>query len=180
MPFEFQTTEITGLVIVKSRSFPDERGEFAEVYKYSEFAANGIPDQFVQTNYSKSKKGVLRGMHYQLPPYAQAKLVRVTYGSVFDVAVDIRKDSPTYGRWLGVTLSAVEKNMLYIPEGFAHGFCSLEDDTQMVYNCSREYSPEHERGMVWNDPNVGIEWLITDPILAERDANYPSFDSIEI
>lgn len=174
MPFEFQKTDIEGVWLIQPRMFPDERGEFAELYKRSDFAAAGIDDTFVQTNYSRSIKGVLRGMHYQLPPAAQAKLVRVTNGSVFDVAIDIRKNSPTYGKWVGATLTAAQKNMLYIPEGFAHGFCALEDDTQMVYNCSREYSPEHERGIVWNDPAIGITWPIEQPILAERDANYPT------
>ncbi len=175
MPFEFQKTDIEGVVIITPKIFPDERGEFAEMYKYSDFEKAGITDRFVQTNYSKSKKGVLRGMHYQLPPMAQAKLVRVIFGSVFDVAIDIRKDSPTYGKWVGVTLTSELKNMLYIPEGFAHGFCALEDDTQMVYNCSREYSSEHERGIVWNDPTIHIIWQISEPILADRDAKYPKF-----
>ncbi len=172
MPFEFQKTDLEGLVIIQPKIFPDERGEFAEMYKYSDFVAAGIADRFVQTNYSKSMKGVLRGMHYQLAPMAQAKLVRVTAGSVFDVAIDIRKDSPTYGKWVGETLTSELKNMLYIPEGFAHGFCALEDDTLMVYNCSREYSPEHERGIIWNDPSIAIAWPISDPVLADRDASY--------
>ena len=178
MSFTFTKTEIPEVIIIQPKVFPDGRGEFAEVYKKSEFAAGGISDTFVQTNYSKSQKGVLRGMHYQAAPAAQAKLVRVIFGSVFDVAVDIRKDSPTFGKWVAVTLSAKEKNMLYIPEGFAHGFCVLEDDTEMVYNCSREYSPEHERGLVWNDPQVGIVWPIQDPILIERDAAYPKLENI--
>ena len=173
MPFTFTKTEIPEVVLIQPKTFPDDRGEFAEIYKKSEFASAGIAEAFVQTNYAKSKKGVLRGMHYQIAPVAQAKLVRVVSGSIFDVAVDIRKDSPTFGKWVGVTLSAKEKNMLYIPEGFAHGLCVLEDDTQVIYNCSREYSPEHERGIIWNDPSVGITWPIQDPILAERDAGYP-------
>lgn len=178
MPFEFQKTDIEGVMSIQPRLFPDERGEFAEMYKYSDFAAVGITDRFVQTNYSKSVKGVLRGIHYQLPPAAQAKLVRVTAGSVFDVAVDIRTDSPTYGKWVGVTLTSELKNMLYIPEGFAHGFCALEDGTQVVYNCSKEYSPEHERGIIWNDPVINIAWPITKPILANRDASYPRLENV--
>lgn len=178
MPFIFTKTEIPEVIIVHTKPLSDARGEFAEVYKKSEFEAAGISDAFVQTNYSKSKKGVLRGMHYQAAPAAQAKLVRIISGSVFDVAIDIRKDSPTFGKWVGVTLSAQEKNMLYIPEGFAHGFCVLEDDTEMVYNCSREYSPEHERGIIWNDPQIGIAWPIDNPLLADRDAQYPSIDTI--
>lgn len=178
MPFEFQKTDLEGVVIIQPKLFPDERGEFAEMYKYSDFVAAGITDRFAQTNYSKSMKGVLRGMHYQLAPMAQAKLVRVTAGSVYDVAIDIRENSPTYGKWVGVTLTSELKNMLYIPEGFAHGFCALEDGTQMVYNCSREYSPEHERGIIWNDPAINITWPITNPILAQRDASYPKLEGI--
>ncbi len=177
MPFEFHKTAIEGLLIVQPKVFPDNRGEFSEIYKYSDFATAGITDRFVQTNYSKSKKGVLRGMHYQLAPMAQAKLVRVTSGSVFDVAVDMRKSSSTYGKWFSVTLTSELKNMLYISEGFAHGFCVLEDDTQVVYNCTKEYSPEHERGVIWNDSAIGITWPITDPIIAERDANYPKLEN---
>lgn len=173
MPFEFKKTEIEGVIVIQPKVFPDARGEFTEVYKYSDFAAAGIVDRFVQTNYSKSIKGVLRGMHYQIAPVSQAKLIRVSTGSVFDVAVDIRKNSATYGKWVGVTLTAELKNILYIPEGFAHGFCALEDDTQVIYNCSQEYSPEHERGIIWNDPTIGISWPIQNPMLAERDAAYP-------
>lgn len=173
MPFEFKKTEIEGVIVIQPKVFPDARGEFAEVYKYSDFVSAGITDRFVQTNCSKNKKGVLRGMHYQIAPASQAKLVRVTAGSVFDVAVDIRKNSATYGKWVGVTLTAELKNILYIPEGFAHGFCVLEDDTQVIYNCSREYSPEHERGIIWNDPTIGISWPLQNPMLAKRDAAYP-------
>lgn len=176
MPFEFQKTELEGVIIIQPKVFPDDRGEFAEIYKYLDFATAGISDRFVQTNYSKSKKGVLRGMHYQLAPMAQAKLIRVTAGSIFDVAIDIRKNSATYGKWVGVTLTSELKNMLYIPEGFAHGFCVLEDDTQVVYNCSREYSPEHERGVIYSDPAIGIAWPIENLILADRDASYPALE----
>ncbi len=179
MAFTFLPTAISDVVEIKPASYPDDRGEFAELYKRSEFQKAGIVDQFVQTNYSRSKKGVLRGMHYQIAPAAQAKLIRVVFGSVFDVAVDIRKESPTFGEWVAVTLSAKEKNMLYIPEGFAHGLCALEEDTQMEYNCSREYSPEHERGIVWNDKDIAIAWPISDPILAERDAAYPALAHAE-
>lgn len=173
MPFEFQKTELEGVVVITSRVFPDERGEFAELYKRSDFITGGIDAQFVQVNYSKSKKNVLRGLHYQLSPKAQGKLVQVSQGSVFDVAVDIRKDSVTYGKWVGVTLSKEKKNMLYIPQGFAHGFCALEEDTEVVYYCTDEYSPEHERGIVWNDEALAIAWPIENPLISERDATYP-------
>ncbi|MEK7499192.1 MAG: dTDP-4-dehydrorhamnose 3,5-epimerase, partial [Patescibacteria group bacterium] len=168
MPFEFQKTKLEGVIIVTPKVFPDERGEFAEFFKHSEFAAAGIDVNFVQVNYSKSKKDVVRALHYQIPPKAQGKLVHVSHGSVFDVAVDIRKESVTYGQWVGVTLTAKEKNMLYIPPGFAHGFCALEEDSELVYYCTEEYSKEHERGIVWNDPAIGIEWPVNSPIISER------------
>jgi dTDP-4-dehydrorhamnose 3,5-epimerase len=179
MPFEFQPTELEGVVIVTPRMFPDERGEFAELYQHTAFATGGIDAQFVQVNYSKSKKNVVRALHYQLPPKAQGKLVQAAHGSVFDVAVDIRKNSPTYGKWVGVTLTAKERNMLYIPQGFAHGFCALEEDTELVYYCTEEYSPENERGVLWNDPAIGITWPVADPILSERDATYPTLEQAE-
>ena len=178
MPFEFIATTLTGVVIIQPKTFPDNRGEFTELYKYSEFKKASIEEQFVQTNFSKSKKGVLRGLHYQADPVAQGKLVQVLHGSVFDVAVDIRKDSDTYGKWIGVTLTTDRKNMLYIPEGFAHGFCAMEDDTHVVYNCTNEYSPEHERGLLWNDPMINIAWPITEPIIADRDAAFPTLSAI--
>ncbi len=179
MPFEFQPTELEGVILVTSKVFPDERGEFAELYQGSAFEKGGINASFVQVNYSKSKKNVVRGLHYQLHPKAQGKLVQVSRGSIFDVAVDIRKNSPTYGKWVGVTLSASQRNMLYIPQGFAHGFCSLEEDAEVVYYCTQEYSPEHERGIVWNDPAIGIEWGVETPIVSERDATYPSLEQAE-
>ena len=173
MPFEFQKTKLEGVIVVMPIIFPDERGEFAELYQHSAFANAGIDARFVQINYSKSKKDVIRGLHYQLPPKAQGKLVQVSSGSAFDVAVDIRKNSLTYGNWIGVTLTAKEKNMLYIPPGFAHGFCALEEDTEFVYYCTEEYSKEHERGILWNDPVIVIQWPIGSPIVSERDAMYP-------
>lgn len=173
MPFEFQPTELEGVVLVTSKVFPDERGEFAELYQHSAFLKGGIDAKFVQVNYSKSKKHVVRGLHYQISPKAQGKLVQVSHGSIFDVAVDIRRDSPTYGKWFGVTLSVQEKNMLYVPQGFAHGFCSLQEDTEVIYYCTQEYSPEHERGIVWNDPAIGIQWPVETPIISQRDASYP-------
>lgn len=178
MPSEFIETTIKGVIIIQPKTFPDNRGEFAELYKYSEFKKAGIVERFVQTNYSKSKKGVLRGLHYQIEPVSQGKLIQVVQGSIFDVAVDIRKESPTFGKWIGVTLTAERKNMLYIPAGFAHGFCVLEDDTHVVYNCTNEYSPEHERGLVWNDPAIGITWPIDTPLIADRDAQYPTLEHI--
>jgi len=173
MPFEFQKTKLEGVLIVTPQLFPDERGEFAEIYQHSVFADNGIQEPIAQVNYSSSKKHVIRGLHYQLAPKAQGKLVQVSRGSVFDVAVDIRKDSPTYGDWVGVTLDTKERKMLYIPKGFAHGFCALEENTEFVYFCTEEYSKEHERGILWNDPAIGVEWPVQNPIVSSRDAVYP-------
>lgn len=173
MPFTFTPTEIPEVMLVQPKVFGDERGGFAELYKQSDFVAAGISESFSQINYSMSKKDVVRGLHYQLPPKAQAKLVQVIKGSVFDVAVDIRKSSPTYGKWVSVTLTAQEKNMLYIPKGFAHGFCALEDDTQLVYYCTEEYSVEHEAGIIWNDPTVAVAWPVEQPILSDKDVTHP-------
>lgn len=179
MPFEFFPTKLTGVIEIQPRLFIDDRGEFAELFQSSAFGRNQLDISLKQINYSKSKKNVLRGLHYQLPPKSQGKLVHVMSGSGFDVAVDIRKDSPTYGTWIGATLSAEQKNMLYIPPGFAHGFCSLEDDTVLVYYCTDEYSPDHERGIIWNDSNINITWPIANPILADRDASYPTLEQAE-
>lgn len=179
MPFEFSSTRLPGVIEITTRVFPDDRGEFAELFQSSAFRSNGVDISLKQINYSKSKKAVLRGLHYQLSPKSQGKIVHVMSGSGFDVAVDIRKGSPTYGKWVGVTLSAEKKNMLYIPQGFAHGFCSLEDDTVLVYYCTDEYSPDHERGVVWNDPALNITWPLESPILAERDASYPTLEQAE-
>ncbi len=173
MPFEFERLEITDVVLIKPRVFYDERGFFMEAYKYSDFAAFGITEHFVQTNHSRSVKGVLRGLHYQNPPKAQGKLVRVLMGEIFDVAVDIRKGSPTYGKWVGQKLSAENKQMLYIPPGFAHGFCVLSDVAEVLYMTTEEYSPECEAGIIWDDPDIGIHWPIKTPVLSPRDARWP-------
>ncbi len=168
--FKFTKTEISGVILVEPQVFEDERGFFCETYKKSEFLANGITDEFVQDNHSKSKKNVLRGLHYQTGPYAQAKLVRCIKGKIFDVAVDIRKDSPTYLKWVGYILSEENKNQLYIPAGLAHGFCALEDGTEMVYKCSKEYFPDSEKGIIWNDPQLAIKWPVEEPILSAKDS----------
>jgi dTDP-4-dehydrorhamnose 3,5-epimerase len=150
----FNKCEIPGLVIIEPRAFADDRGFFLESYKKSDFVKNGIEAEFLQDNHSLSSKGVLRGLHFQYPPYAQAKLVRVIQGAIWDVAVDIRKDSPTFKKWLGVELSGENKKMFYIPEGFAHGFVALTDDVHLLYKCSNEYSPVHDAGIMWNDPEL--------------------------
>ncbi len=164
---------IKGLYLIKTFSLKDGRGFFMETYKESDFVSNGITERFVQENHSRSKKGVLRGLHYQKDPMAQGKLVRCVRGSIFDVAVDIRRGSPTYGKWAGFILSEENKDMLYIPRGFAHGFCALEDDSEIIYKCTKEYSPENEAGIIWNDSTIGIDWPIDNPILSPKDINHP-------
>ncbi len=173
MPFSFQPTEIPDVVLIEAKRFGDARGFFMETYQQAEFAANGIDVQFVQDNRSHSTRGVLRGLHYQLEPFAQGKLLMALTGVIFDVAVDIRRGSPTYGRWVGEILSMENGRMLYIPPGFAHGFCVLSDTADLVYKVSAPYSPEYERGIAWNDPAIGVDWPVTDPILSARDQQNP-------
>jgi len=173
MPFEFRRLEIPGLILVIPRSFPDARGFFMELYKQSDFVAQGIQGPFVQDCYSYSVRGVLRGLHYQKPPRAQGKLVTVLRGEIFDVAVDLRRDSPTYGRWAGVTLSGQNRWALWVPPGFAHGFCVLSDEAEVFYKVTAEYAPELEGGIRWDDPDLDIRWPIRDPILSPRDAALP-------
>lgn len=151
-----------------------------ETYKESSFIEKGIPARFMQDNHSMSAKGVLRGLHYQLAPAAQGKLVRVASGAIFDVAVDIRKDSPWFGKWVGAELSASNKKMLWIPEGFAHGFCALENDAQVLYKSTGEYSPAHDRGIRWDDPFIGIEWPVKSPLVSQKDAALPLLAEAEI
>tara|TARA_B100000378_G_scaffold199648_1_gene163126 strand:- start:46 stop:570 length:525 start_codon:yes stop_codon:yes gene_type:complete len=169
-------TPIDGLLTIKPKIFADPRGMFYEVYSENRYEEHGIPC-FVQDNHSVSKKGVLRGLHYQVNP-GQGKLVRVTRGEVFDVAVDIRKQSPTYGKWWGLSLSETNNFQLYIPIGFAHGFCVLSESAEVLYKCSDYYSPENERGILWNDPDLAIDWPVKDPILSEKDAVYPLFSEL--
>jgi dTDP-4-dehydrorhamnose 3,5-epimerase len=169
------------LIEVRPRRFGDERGFFSEVWNKERFADAGIDTHFVQDNVSLSRrKGVLRGLHFQVAPEAQAKLVRVSRGAIFDVAVDIRRSSPTFGRWAGVMLSAEKWNQLFVPEGFAHGFVTLEDETEVSYKVSAPYSPEHERAIRFDDPAIGIDWPIEDaPLLSARDASAPLLSEID-
>ena len=169
-------TPIDGLLTIEPKIFADPRGMFYEVYSESRYEEHGI-SCFVQDNHSISKKGVLRGLHYQVNP-GQNKLVRVTRGEIFDVAVDIRKQSPTYGKWWGLSLSETNNFQLYIPIGFAHGFCVLSELAEVLYKCSDYYSPENERGILWNDPDLAIDWPVKDPILSEKDAVYPLFSEL--
>jgi dTDP-4-dehydrorhamnose 3,5-epimerase len=173
MPFQFHRLEIPDIILIEARHFADDRGLFLETYKRSEFEANGIPDTFVQDNHSRSAHGVLRGLHYQIHPAAQGKLVRVLRGEVFDVAVDIRQGSPTFGQWVGMRLSGDQFKMLYIPMGFAHGFCVLSEQADFCYKVTAEYARTQERGIVWNDPEIGIEWPISRPVLSPKDAELP-------
>ena len=164
-------TALPGVLIIEPRVFGDSRGFFMETWNAAAFAAAGLDLAFVQDNHSRSQKGVLRGLHFQNPG-PQGKLVRVTNGAVFDVAVDLRASSPTFGQWVGVELSAENKRMFWVQEGFAHGFLTLEDDTDFLYKCTAPYAPANEFTLVWNDPAVGIEWPVTglDPIISEKDA----------
>jgi dTDP-4-dehydrorhamnose 3,5-epimerase len=180
VPFEFEQLEISGLVLIKPKVFKDNRGFFLETYKESDFQKAGIKERFLQENHSRSLQGVLRGLHYQIAPQAQAKLVRCLRGRVLDVAVDIRKGSPTFGRWVMVELSDENHYMLYIPEGFAHGFYVLTEEADILYKVSCEYSPEHERGIAWDDPEIGISWPDDSPILSERDRQLPPLREAEI
>ncbi len=180
MPFEFRKYNIDGVVLVIPKVFNDDRGFFLEGYKKSDFVANGINVEFNQDNHSKSTKGVLRGLHYQAAPKGQAKLVRCIRGEILDVAVDIRKDSPTFGKWVAEKLTEENKHMLFIPEGFAHGFVVLSDEAELLYKASNEFSKEHDRGILWNDPDVNIDWGIDfEPILSEKDKVQPRLKDIK-
>ncbi len=166
---EIVESELKGLYVIKPRVFEDARGYFFESYSKESFAKSGLHLDFVQDNQSLSQKGVLRGLHFQNPPYAQGKLVRVITGAVFDVAVDIRRSSPTYGKWFGLKLSEQNKWMMYIPEGFAHGFLTLENNTVFSYKCTGIYNKQAEDCLLWNDPDIGIEWGTDDVLLSEKD-----------
>src|ERR1700736_2985046 len=168
--------EIPDIKILKPVRHDDERGFFSEVFKESILQEHGIDVQFVQDNHSLSaRKWVVRGLHFQIPPFAQAKLLRVTSGSIFDVAVDIRWGSPSFGRHVAVVLSASEGNQLFIPEGFAHGYCTLEPNTEVIYKVSAYYSPEHDRGLLWSDPALGIAWPVSadGAVVSDRDKKHP-------
>ncbi|MBF0503487.1 MAG: dTDP-4-dehydrorhamnose 3,5-epimerase [Candidatus Omnitrophica bacterium] len=169
MPFTFKKSALADVVIIEPKVFLDGRGFFTERYKASEFVEHGIKTVFTQVNQSRSQKHVLRGLHYQLNPKAQDKLMIVLRGEIFDVVVDIRKGSPTYGRWIGEHLSESNKKMLYVPCGFAHGFCVLSDEAEIMYYCSNEYAPDLERSILWNDPAINIIWPVSQPLLSSKD-----------
>jgi dTDP-4-dehydrorhamnose 3,5-epimerase len=173
MPCAFERLSGSDVIRVMPRAFRDSRGFFMEWYKEDEFAAAGITRRFVQVNHSRSGQGVLRGLHFQQPPRPQAKLVRVVRGAIFDVAVDIRQHSPAYGRWIGEILSEENNVMLYIPEGYAHGFCVLSPEADVLYACTDMYAPECEAGIVWNDPALAIDWPVKNPLVSDKDASLP-------
>lgn len=179
MPFEFRPLSIPDVVEIVPRVFGDERGGFAEMYQEGDFREQGIEATFKQFNYSRSTKGVLRGLHYQLAPQAQGKLLTAISGEVFDVAVDLRKNSPTFGKWVNLTLSAQKKNLIWVPVGFAHGFCVTSAMAEVMYYVTDLYSPELERGIIWNDPALGVTWPAAAPILSEKDKVYPTLAGAE-
>jgi len=173
----FETCGLPGVVICRPRVFADNRGYFKEVSRNDTYRANGITSDFVQVNMSFSNRNVLRGLHYQLK-FPQAKLVSVAYGRVYDVVVDCRRRSPTFGKWVGVELSAEGGEEIYVPEGFAHGFCVLGDGASVVYQCSDYYHPGDEYGLNWQSTKLGIDWPLKDPIVSEKDAVLPIFSSV--
>jgi dTDP-4-dehydrorhamnose 3,5-epimerase len=174
MSFQFRALGIPGVILIEPKRHGDDRGFFLETYKMSSFSANGIPQSFVQDNLSHSARGVLRGLHYQKHPQAQAKLVMPLRGRIFDVAVDIRQRSPFYGQWVGLELSAERFQMLYVPVGFAHGFCVLSEEADVLYKVTAEYAPDLDRGIAWNDPEIGIQWPVVEPLLSPKDAGLPN------
>jgi len=171
--FIFEKLELEGLYLITPPFYSDDRGFFMESYKKSIFIMNGINEEFCQDNHSKSTKNVLRGLHYQEGVYAQGKLVRCIKGEIFDVAVDIRQDSVTYGKWYGIVLSEENHLMLYIAPGFAHGFLTLSDNAEIVYKTTQEYKSEADKGIIWNDPEIKIRWGLVNPILSEKDSKQP-------
>ncbi|MFH2143788.1 MAG: dTDP-4-dehydrorhamnose 3,5-epimerase [Bacteroidota bacterium] len=175
-------TDIQDLLIIEPQVFEDNRGYFFECYNQEKFSQNGLNYLFIQDNQSKSCHGVIRGLHYQLAPYSQTKLVRVLEGSIFDVAVDIRKNSPYFGKWFGVELSSENKRQLLIPSGFAHGFSVLSDTATVLYKCDQLYHKESERGIVYNDKNLAIDWKIKfhEIIISDRDKDFPGFQDAEM
>jgi dTDP-4-dehydrorhamnose 3,5-epimerase len=179
---EFIPTKLPDVILIKPKVFEDPRGFFMETYRGDRFSAAGIPQNFVQENHSRSQKGVLRGLHYQIRN-PQGKLVRAIVGEIFDVAVDIRRSSPTFGQWVGIILSAENRYQLWVPEGFAHGFYVTSDHAEVVYKVTDYYAPEWERSILWNDPRIGIEWSLNEkesPILSQKDINGKPLADAEI
>lgn len=180
--FNFSNSPIPGLLIIEPKAFADDRGFFMESYNIDGFKENGFSATFIQDNHSRSKKGVVRGLHYQINPAAMGKLVKCTRGKIFDAGVDIRRGSPTFGKWYGEILTGENHKMLYFPPGFAHGFLCLEDDSDVIYKCTGVYSPENERALLWNDPAVGIKWpldQVEKVIVSEKDQKHPGLKNVD-
>ena len=175
---EISTTEFPGLVLIKPKIFGDARGYFYESWNKERYESAGITEDFVQDNVSFSSRGVLRGLHYQ-KPYTQGKLVSVLMGEVWDVVVDLRRSSPAFGKWQGFTLTGEHKEQLYVPRGFAHGFCVLSETALFQYKCTDRYSPESERGIMWNDPTLAIPWPVRAPVISEKDTKHPHFKDLK-
>jgi dTDP-4-dehydrorhamnose 3,5-epimerase len=171
-------TKLPGLLIIEPKVFGDERGYFFESYNKEAFNLAGLEEEFVQDNESFSGKGVLRGLHFQNPPFEQGKLLRVGSGAAIDVSVDIRKNSPTYGKWEAIEISAENKRMLWIPPGFAHGFVGLSENTLFLYKCTNVYHKESENSIIWNDPNLNIDWGVENPLISDKDREAPSFNQL--
>lgn len=180
MAFTFEKQSLSGVVKVVAKEYADERGSFAELFKKSDFVQAGIEHDFVQMNYSRSQKGVVRGLHYQLSPEVQGKLVMVLSGQIFDVAVDLRRDQGTFGQWIGLDIRAENKELVYIPEGFAHGFSVLSNEAEVIYYCTAEYDPTLERGIIWNDKTLGIDWRVAKATISEKDQQLAILNEAEI
>lgn len=181
MPFEFKSfSELPDVIIIQPKTFVDERGWLAETYNRSDFSRHRIPFEFLQDNHSRSTaRGILRGLHFQNEPAVQGKLVRCIIGEIFDVAVDIRRGSPTYGKWVSTILSAENCRMIWVPPGFAHGALTMTDIAEIVYKLTSEYSQPHDRTIKWNDETIGIRWPVTNPILSKKDAEAPSLKEVD-
>lgn len=175
---KFMPSAIPDVIVIEPKVFEDGRGFFMETYSRDAFAEHGIREEFVQLNHSLSVRNTVRGLHYQVGR-PQGKLVRVIRGEVYDVAVDIRFGSPTFGRWVGVTLTSGNRKLLYVPIGFAHGFCVLSEYAEFIYACTDTYHPEGERGILWNDPDLGISWPVKEPLLSDKDKRNVRFSEIE-
>ncbi len=171
MPLSFIKTDIPGVTIIEPAVFNDSRGFFLETYHNNKYSENGLEKRFVQDNHSHSIKGTLRGLHYQLK-HSQGKLLYVLRGEIFDVVLDIRKGSPSFGKCISVILSSENKRQFYVPPGFAHGFCVTSEEADVIYKCTDFYAPDDEYGVIWNDPEIGIKWPVTDPVLSEKDGRY--------
>lgn len=180
MPFTFIPLSIPDIILIEPKIFPDERGFFFESFKSSDFHKFNLPSNFVQDNFSFSKKNVIRGLHYQKDPKAQGKLVTAFKGSVWDVAVDIRRQSPTFLKWVAAELNDENHNILYMPPGFAHGFVSLTEDVHLLYKCTSEYDPQADVGIRWDDPDIAIPWPVDHPIVSAKDAELPFLQQEEL